>query len=75
MKLIDKEKLLEDLKQKRYSKRSLELIQKQPEIEALPYQWIEDYADKYVGQEFAVITAMLFDWRTEKYEEDDEKYS
>ena len=72
MKLIDKEKLLEDLKSKRYSKQSLELIQKQPEIEALTYQWIEDYADRYVGNEFAVITAMLYDWRTEKYEEDNE---
>ena len=42
MKLIDKEKLLEDLKQKRYSKQSLELIQKQPEIPALTLEEVEE---------------------------------
>ena len=43
MKLIDKEKLLKDLKQKRYSKRSLELIESQPEIEAIPIEWMEKW--------------------------------
>ena len=42
MKLIDKEKLLEDLKQKRYSKQSLELIENQPEIRAIPVYWLID---------------------------------
>ena len=40
MKLIDKEKLLEDLKQKRYSKQSLELIQSQPVVNAIPVDWL-----------------------------------
>ena len=40
MKLIDKEKLLEDLKQKRYSKQSLELIENQPEVAAIPIYWL-----------------------------------
>ena len=41
MRLIDADKLLEDLKQKRYSKQSLELIQKQPEIAAAPIYFID----------------------------------
>ena len=43
MKLIDKEKLLEDLKSKRYSKQSLELIQSQPEVKAIPNHWLIDH--------------------------------
>ena len=47
MKLIDKEKLLEDLKSKRYSKQSLELIQSQPEVEAIPIEWIKELIEEF----------------------------
>ena len=40
MKLIDKEALLLALRKKRYSKQSLDLIESQPTIEAIPVKWI-----------------------------------
>ena len=50
MKLIDKEKLLEDLKQKRYSKRSLELIERQPEIEAIPISFMRKWQEGFMKE-------------------------
>lgn len=65
MKLIDKEKLLEDLKQKRYSKQSLELIERQPVIDAIPVKWIEDYIAGYIPGNHLGGEAdyMLEDWK------------
>lgn len=40
MKLINADRLLEDLKQYRYSKKSLELINQQPQIYAIPLVYI-----------------------------------
>ena len=50
MKLIDKEKLLEDLKSKRYSKRSLELIESQPEIKAIPIAFMRKWEDSFMKE-------------------------
>ena len=47
MRLIDADKLLEDLKQKRYSKQSLELILSQPEIKAIPIKWIIEWSSQF----------------------------
>lgn len=47
MRLIDVEKLLADLKTRRYSKRSLELIESQPEVKAIAIDWLKEYAGKY----------------------------
>ena len=65
MKLIDKEKLLADLKTRRYSKRSLELIESQPEIKAIPVKWIEDYLYGYIpnNNPGGEIDYMLEDWK------------
>lgn len=68
MKLIDKEKLLEDLKQKRYSKRSLELIESQPEVKAIPIEWIKKYLDIHTfgcGDFYYMTYEMLADWEKE----------
>lgn len=40
MKLIDKEVLLLALRKKRYSKQSIELIESQPEVAAVPVYWL-----------------------------------
>ena len=70
MKLIDKDKLLEDLKQKRYSKQSLDLIQSQPEVKAIPVKWIEDYMAGYIpdrNNPAGEIDYMLEDWEKRKW--------
>ena len=67
MKLIDKDKLLEDLKQKRYSKQSLELIQSQLVVEAIPIEWIKKWNQKnenfllYMG----LARKLIEDWEKE----------
>ena len=74
MKLIDKDKLLEDLKQKRYSKQSLELIRSQPEVKAIPIKWI---IKNYLGElrragccpRDAVAEEMIDAWTEENNEE------
>ena len=40
IKLIDKEALLLALKRKRYSKQSLDLIESQPVVDAIPVAWL-----------------------------------
>lgn len=50
MKLIDKEKLLEDLKQKRYSKQSLELIERQPVIDAIPIEFMRKWQEGFMKE-------------------------
>lgn len=40
IKLIDKEALLLALKKKRYSKQSLDLIESQPVVDAIPVAWL-----------------------------------
>ncbi len=41
MKLIDKEVLLLELRKKRYSKQSLDLIESQPVVDAIPVAWLK----------------------------------
>lgn len=48
MRLIDVEKLLADLKTRRYSKRSLELIESQPVVDAIPVAWIENWLNNFM---------------------------
>ena len=69
MKLIDKEALLLALRKKRYSKQSLDLIESQPVVDAIPVDWIEAYY-KYrlmprPVQWFEAIQIMLDDWEKE----------
>ena len=40
MKLIDREALLLALRKKRYSKQSLDLIESQPVVDAIPVAWL-----------------------------------
>ena len=75
MKLIDKEKLLEDLKQKRYSKQSLELIERQPDIDAIPADWIRNHLTKLIigpdrkfsSSDAPIVYTILSDWKEENH--------
>ena len=41
MSLIEKEALLQALRKKRYSKQSLDLIESQPVVDAIPVPWLK----------------------------------
>ena len=68
MKLIDVEKLLADLKTRRYSKRSLELIESQPEIKAIPSDWLNEKAVLH-GVSFT-MRLLIDDWEKENEQTD-----
>lgn len=63
MKLIDKEALLMALRKKRYSKQSLDLIESQPVVDAIPVAWLEDNAIKW-GVSFT-MRRLLEAWEKE----------
>ena len=63
MKLIDKEALLLALRKKRYSKQSLDLIESQPVVDAIPVKWLEDNAIKW-GVSFT-MRRLLEAWEKE----------
>lgn len=48
MKLIDKEALLLALKKKRYSKQSLDLIESQPVVDAIPVDYIHNWLNNFM---------------------------
>ena len=69
MKLIDKEALLLALRKKRYSKQSLDLIERHPVVDAIPVDWVMTYY-KYrlmprPVQWFEAIQIMIEDWEKE----------
>lgn len=70
MKLIDKEALLLALRKKRYSKQSLDLIESQPVVIAIPIDWIHDYLNETFLPEshFWVIQKMIKRWDEEEHE-------
>ena len=73
MKLIDKEALLLALRKKRYSKQSLDLIESQPVVDAIPVDWVMAYY-KYrlmprPVQWFEAIQIMIEDWEKENEED------
>ena len=65
--LIDKQVLLQALKRKRYSKQSLDLIESQPVVIAVPIDWIHDYLNETFLPEshFWVIQKMIKQWEKE----------
>lgn len=68
-KYIDRDRLLEDLKKRSYSKASLILILDQPEADVIPMWWIEYWLDEqYANHNNSLHDAvidMLDDWRKE----------
>lgn len=63
MTLINKEQLLDAVMKKSYSQASIQLINDQPEIEAIPIEWLKAYEAKN-GQETRLQEA-LEDWEKE----------
>ena len=80
MKLIDKEKLLADLKTRRYSKRSLELIESQPEVKAIPVAFMRKFQNSfmkeingrtyYMGDGYDTAEDLLEAWEKENEKSD-----
>lgn len=75
MKLIDKEALLLALKKKRYSKQSLDLIESQPVVDAIPVDFIKNWLNGfmrdingrtyYCGDGYDSAGELLEAWREE----------
>ena len=69
MKLIDKEALLLALRKKRYSKQSLDLIESQPVVDAIPVDWVIAYYKFRLMPSpvewFEAIQIMIEDWEKE----------
>lgn len=63
MTLINKEQLLDAVMKKSYSQASIQLINDQPEIEAIPIEWIRQWANEWQGTEF--VEMLLGDWEKE----------
>ena len=63
MRLIDKMQLIDTVLKKRYSQASINLILNQPEIKAVPIEWLKRYEAKN-GQETRLQEA-LEDWEKE----------
>ena len=75
MRLIDKDMLIRALKRKRYSKQSLDLIESQPVVDAIPVAWIENWLNNfmkdingrtyYCGEGYDSADDLLEAWRKE----------
>lgn len=48
MKLIDKNLLIEQAKKKNYSRSSIDFLQSQKEIKAIPVDFIQEFANKHL---------------------------
>ena len=68
MRLIDKMQLVDTVLKKRYSQASINLILNQPEIKAVPIEWLKRYEAKN-GQETRLQEA-LEDWEKENGKQD-----
>ena len=73
MRLINKDVLLQALKTKRYSKQSLDLIESQPTVKAIPIEWIEKFMNRFrldmvISDEYALLHFMLTEWEKENEE-------
>ena len=46
--LIDKEKFIEEARKRKYSAASIKLIEEQPEVKAIPVEWIRNNVSIWV---------------------------
>ena len=67
--LIDKEKLISDVVDRRYSQASMRLIREQPEVEAIPIEFIKEtikLAESVQASKYAEhLKTLLEDWDKE----------
>lgn len=64
IRLIDKMQLVDAVLKKRYSQASINLILNQPEIDAIPIEWIVNWLEKD-NKHYCSVDLMLEDWRKE----------
>lgn len=58
--LIDKEKLIEEVKKRKYSAASIKLIEEQPEVVALPLDYVSaNFPDSNFLQTFLLVLHMM----------------
>ena len=46
--LIDKERFIEEVRKRKYSSASIKLIEEQPEVKAIPIEWLHSIMEKQV---------------------------
>ena len=63
--LIDKYELIKELSKRKYSRASLQLIMDQPEVKAIPIDWIEEWGWKNGMSESMSLRVMIEDWEKE----------
>ena len=74
--LIDKEKFIEEVRKRKYSAASIRLINEQPEVKAIPVEWIEEWQNRHEweydsyftmrdGKPKYAIECMIEDWEKE----------
>lgn len=64
--LIDKEKLISDVVDRRYSQASMRLIREQPEVKAIPYGFISAYSRGPISNaDYWAIMRMVTEWEKE----------
>ena len=68
MRLIDKMQLVDTVLKKRYSQASINLILNQPEIEAIPIEWILKWACGFIdpnSEGYKMAMELVHDWEKE----------
>lgn len=60
--LIDKNKLIREVREKSFSKNSIKMIMGQPTVEAIPIEWIKNYANEHMSY---IIHKMVENWEKE----------
>ena len=69
IRLIDKMQLVDTVLKKRYSQASINLILNQPEIEAIPIEWIKKQAFKHPHLNRNLFYQMIIEqWEKEKWQ-------
>lgn len=74
MRLIDKDKLINEVSRRNYSQAAMRLLREQPEVKAIPIDWLERKSKEMVlkkGQKFysildlPIVYELIEEWRKE----------
>ena len=69
--LIDKYELLKEVAKRKYSAASIRLINEQPEVKAIPIEWILKWACEFIdpnSEGYKMAMELVHDWRKENEE-------
>lgn len=67
MRLIDKDKLINEVSKRSYSQASMRLLREQPEVEAITIKWIKQYWNTHRVDDMTIWN-MLREWEKENGE-------